>query len=459
MNTEDMQSFFADEETLDRDDYLFLTYIFETQGDPRAAAAGLAREQSTAQWARPGVDEDFRPGFGAKVVCLDVLDESSASAFGQQAQYGSKYIRARVRIAHPHRNFGAKIPNLLTVALGEGAFYCHGITAIKLMDIEFPDSYLDSFDGPRFGTKGIREMLGIWDRPILFGVVKPNIGLPPTAFADIAREAWLGGLDAAKDDEMLADPDYSPFAERMRLVGEARRRAEDETGESKIFIANITDEVDRLKELHDIAVGEGINAVMVNVMATGLSAVRALRKTASVPIVAHFDCIAPMSRHPFFGVSAALLTKLQRICGCDAIIMPGFGSRMMTPDEEVIANTDACSAPLGKMLASLPVPGGSDWAGTLSLMHEKLRTIDFGLVPGRGVFCHPSGPRAGAMSLRQAWEAIVRRIDIADFAADHPELKEAIAAFGDTIGQSLSAEEKPFTLRGFTGVPLVFQRN
>ncbi len=459
MNPTDIQGFFADEEALDRDDYVFLTYIFETQGDPREAAAALAQEQSTAQWARPGKEEDFRPRYGAKVVALNVLEESKTSAFGKACEGASKYIRARMRIAHPHRNFGAKIPNLLTAAMGEGAFFCHGISAIKLIDIEFPDVYLDSFQGPQFGTKGIRELLCIWDRPLFFGVVKPNVGLDPSDFAKIAHEAWLGGLDVAKDDEMLADPCYSPFSDRMRYVGNARRVAEEKTGENKMFIANITDEVDRLTELHDIAVGEGINAVMVNVMATGLSAVRALRKHASVPIVAHFDCIAPMSRHPLFGVSTTVFTKLQRMCGCDAIIMPGFGSRMMTPDDEVIANADACSAPLGRINASLPVPGGSDWAGTLSIMYEKLRTIDFGLVPGRGVFGHPSGPKAGAASLRQAWEAIVRRIDIADFAADNPELKEAISAFGDRAGDRAHVPEDAFAMRGFTGVPLLFQRN
>ena len=29
------------------------------------------------------------------------------------------------------------------------------------------------------------------DRPIFFGVVKPNIGLSPDEFAEIARQSWL----------------------------------------------------------------------------------------------------------------------------------------------------------------------------------------------------------------------------------------------------------------------------
>jgi ribulose-bisphosphate carboxylase large chain len=463
MDPQEMNGFFADEGALARDDYLFFTYLFETAGDPRAAAASLAREQSTAQWRRPGIDEDFRPHHGAKVVGLEVLDESCASVF-QPAQEGAvrgnaRFVRARVRIAHPHANFGSRIPNLLTVAMGEGAFFCHGITAIKLVDIAFPNVYIAPFQGPQFGVRGLRELLRVWDRPLFFGVVKPNIGLDPASFAWLAREAWEGGLDAAKDDEMLADAGYSPFEERMRLVGEARRAAEQVTGEAKLFIANITDEVDRMFELHDIAVAHGVGAVMVNAMAVGLSAVRALRKRAAVPIVAHFDCIAPMSRHPFFGVATTVLTKLQRLCGCDAIIMPGFGVRMATSDEEVQANAAECAAPLGALAAALPVPGGSDWAGTLAEMMEKLRTTEFAMVPGRGVFGHPWGPRAGAASLRQAWEAIVRRMTIEELAAERAELREAIAAFGSARHAESPERMVLPAFRGFTGVPILFHHN
>lgn len=456
MDKSDIGSFFADEAEIDRDAHVVFNYFFETTLDPRCAAANLCRESSTAQWKRPGVEEDFRTAHAAKVLDLDVIDESSSSCF-QDVAGGRRYVRARVRIAQPHINFGAKLPNLLTVAMGEGAFHSHGITAIKLLDIEFPDAYLDKFEGPRFGTKGLRNILGVHDRPLFFGVVKPNVGLDPASFAGIAREAWEGGLDAAKDDEMLADAAYSPFAERMRLVGEARRRAEDVTGRPKIFVANATDEVASLKRLHDEAVKNGINALMLNVMAVGLSAVRWLRSFSEIPIVAHFDCIAPMSRHPNFGVASSVITKLERVAGCDAIIMPGFGERMMTSDEEVLANSAECTRALGTLENALPVPGGSDWAGTLAGMYERLRTIDFGMVPGRGVFGHPMGPKAGAASLTQAWEAIVRRVPLTEYAESNPELAAAIAEFGGAA----KAEDAPgpMPILGYTGVELTLNKN
>lgn len=462
MNSKDIQSFFADEVAIDREEYVVFTYWFETFIDPRRAAANLCRESSTAQWQRPGVNEDLRPRHAARVLDIEVQDKYSGSVFDGNTA-GQKFQSARVRIAHPHINFGTKIPNLLTAAMGEGVFHCDGISSVKLLDIEFPESYLSHFQGPRFGTKGLRSVLDVSERPLFFGVVKPNVGLDPKNFAEIALEAWMGGLDAAKDDEMLADVAYSRFEERMRFVGRARERAEELTGERKMFIANITDDVENLKRLHDIAAENGVNAVMLNVMAVGLSAVRWLKKNSVLPIVAHFDCIAPMSRHPGFGVSTTVITKLERLCGCDAIIMPGFGVRMGVSEDEVIANVGECTKPMGKIKNSLPVPGGSDWAGTLPLIYEKLRTLDFAMVPGRGVFNHPSGPRAGAMSLRQAWNAIVDCVDLKSYAENYPELAEAIQAFGvkeeGQDAQLISSEMRPLVTLGYTGAELLFVKN
>jgi ribulose-bisphosphate carboxylase large chain len=69
---------------------------------------------------------------------------------------------------------------------------------------------------------------------------------------------------------------------------------------------------------------------------------------------------------------------------------------------------------------------------TLAGVHERIGNADFGFVPGRGVFSHPLGPRGGAASLRQAWEAIAAGIPLNAHAAQHPELAAAIEAFGAT---------------------------
>lgn len=433
MKAADVSGFFAQAESLDLDDYLLLDYVFECQGDPELAAAHLCSEQSTAQWKRVAVDEDFRPRFAAKVLTLN--SQPAPAGFSTpvpEMNLGQRQVhRCQVRIGHPHANFGPRLPNLLSAVLGEGAFFAPGIPLIKLLDIQFPLSFLKAFSGPRFGIQGLREKLQVKERPIFFGVIKPNIGLEPEPFAELGYQAWCGGLDIAKDDEMLADTDWSPLAERARLLGDARKRAEQKTAKSKIYLANITDEVDRLIDLHDIAVAAGAGAVMLNAWPTGLSAARMLSKHTNVPLVAHFPVIAGMSRMPFFGVHTRVLTKLQRLAGFDVIIMPGFGNRMMTPADEVRACIDACLDPgFGGIKTSLPVPGGSDSAATLEAVYHQVGSKDFGFVPGRGVFGHPLGPAAGAKSLHQAWEAIAAGVPVAQAAECQQELKVALETFG-----------------------------
>ncbi len=428
MNTNDRAGFLALGQEMGAD-YAMFTYLIETPIDPLDAAVNLCHEQSTAQWHRIGVKEDFRKKHGAKVISCKVLGKSPTPLLYKFVE-GKTYTSAQIVIAHPLINFGPKIPNLITAAAGEGAFHCPSMNSIKLIDVRLPDSYVRKFEGPRFGLEGIRKKLGVKDRPLFTGVVKPNIGLKPVHFATLAYEAWCGGLDICKDDEMLADVAYSPLKTRLEFVIDKMHKAEEKTGEKKMFIANITDEVDRIEELHDMVVSLGGNAVMLNTMPVGLSAVRMLAKKTKVPIFSHFDFIAPFSRMPNFGVKSDLIVRMQRLVGCDGIIVPGLGKRMMVPEGEVIDTVKSCLYDMHGLNTSLPIPGGSDWAGSLPRMYEKFKTIDFSMVPGRGVFGHPHGPEGGARSLREAWEAIDAGVSLEKYAQQHPSLKAALSYFG-----------------------------
>jgi ribulose-bisphosphate carboxylase large chain len=430
VRAEDVAAFFASRAELDAERYVELDFTFECTGDPRHAAAALCSEQSTTQWRRVGVDEDYRPRFAAKVVEFDAAPRPAGFSYELPDAPRGVVHACRVTIAHPHHNFGARLPNLMTSVMGEGAFFAPGIPIVRLEDIRFPATFLAEFAGPKFGLEGIRRQLQAFERPIFIGVIKPNIGLAPAQFAQLGEQALLGGLDIVKDDEMLTDTPWSPLAERAALLGAASARAAAATGVPKAYMANVTDEVTRLVALHDVAVSGGAGSLLVNALPVGLSGVRLLAAHARVPLFGHFPFIASFSRLPGYGVHSRVFTRLQRLAGLDAVIMPGFGSRMMTPEREVMENVCACLEPMGPIKPSLPVPGGSDWAGTVEGIHRRLGTVDFGLVPGRGVFGHPMGPAAGAASLRQAWDAITRGVSLQDQAAAHEELRCAIETFG-----------------------------
>jgi ribulose-bisphosphate carboxylase large chain len=430
MKASDVSAFFAQPGDLDPQDYLELDYCFECHGDPRVAAAALCSECSTGQWHRVGVDEDFRPQFAAKVLDLRVEGLLPAPSCPTADGVKGEVSVCRVTIAHPHGNFGPRIPNLLSAVSGEGVYFVPGIPLIKLLDLRAPESFLAGFEGPKFGVDGIRDLLQVHDRPIFFGVTKPNIGLPPEPFAELGYQGWLGGLDVVKDDEMLADTDWCPLGRRSALLGEARRRAEAQTGAPKGYLANVTDEVDRLCALHDLAVGNGANLLLINAMTVGLSAVRLLRRHTRVPLIGHFAFVAASSRLPCYGVHTRVVNKLQRLAGLDGVIMPGFGARMGMAEAEVLDGIAVCLDPMGPIASSLPIPGGSEWAGTLEGIYRRVGGVDFGFIPGRGVFGHPMGPAAGATSVRQAWDAIQAGVSLEAQARSCPELRLAIEAFG-----------------------------
>ena len=304
------------------------------------------------------------------LAVTSVLDQPS---YPVPAAEAAKAYQCRVKIAHPHGNFGPRLPNILTAALGEGAFYSPGIAAIKLMDIEFPKSFLRHFAGPKFGIQGLRDILEVYDRPLFFGVVKPNLGLSPDDFAELAYQSWLGGLDIAKDDEMLSDVAWSPLRERAAKTGSARLKAERITGEKKIYLANITDEVDRLLNLHDIALEGGANALMVNGMTTGL-------KRYQDAAQAHAGALGRAFRfhraaHAFF---VFWRPHQSDDLNCSdwpdlmSFIFPGFGARMKTPDDEVLASVQECLQPWGHIKPRPARPGGQPVGGVNSRIVRAL---------------------------------------------------------------------------------------
>jgi len=428
------KGFFAEENKLDKKDYVIADYFFETFWEPEKAAIELCKEQSTALWSlagNPGID--LRKKHGAKILGIKVdavKEKPLTNAFLAVNPAGKRFSSGIMRIAHPIINFGYRLPNLLTALIGEGTFNASSFTAIKLVKVEFPESFLKRFSGPKFGLKGIRKKLNVKERPLFCGVVKPNVGLNAKDFSRIAFEALKGGLDIVKDDELMNDSSYSSTEERVQAVMQGLFKAEQETGEKKLYVCNITDEVDKILELHDLVVSLHGNAVMLNAFPVGLSGIRMLAKKTKVPIVSHFVSMDALARSRFFGAAYPVMTLLQRIAGADMIITPGVAERMSTTQEDFKENITACLKELPGVNECLPAFGGGDWAGTIKKPFELLGTKDFCLVVGSGAFGHPKGPEAGAKSLRLAWQAIDENKGIEEFAEKHIELKQALEFFG-----------------------------
>lgn len=84
------------------------------------------------------------------------------------------------------------------------------IKALKLLDIWFPPSMLEQYDGPSYTLDDMRNYLNVHDRPILGTIIKPKMGLTSSEYAEVCYDFWVGGGDFVKNDEPQADQDFCP---------------------------------------------------------------------------------------------------------------------------------------------------------------------------------------------------------------------------------------------------------
>lgn len=114
-------------------------------------------------------------------------------------------------IAYPWRLFdrNGNVQNILTYIVGN-VLGMKEIKALKLLDIWFPPSMLEQYDGPSYTLDDMRNYLDVHDRPILGTIVKPKMGLTSSEYAEVCYDFWVGGGDFVKNDEPQADQTSAP---------------------------------------------------------------------------------------------------------------------------------------------------------------------------------------------------------------------------------------------------------
>jgi ribulose-bisphosphate carboxylase large chain len=393
-----------------------LVAMFELE--PDGSAGALAVEESTGTEAIPA--------------------EMWARVGGEVLSEGD----GRAIIAWPWRNWGANLPQLMaSILVGEGCETAR-FTRCRLVAMEWPEDLVEALGGgPRFGLEGVRALLGESggassptgsgassgaERPLLGGIVKPSLGLGPAEVAATAAALARGGCDLIKDDELLADPDWCPLAERVPMVAAALA----EVGRPVLYAANISGPIDTLLGRAAAAVEAGATAIMVNAFATGIDAVRAVAAAGlGVPVLAHRVGAGPIVRNPEVGVDGSVLCELTRIAGADLVQIGGFGGKLFDTHDEVARNLAACRRPVAGARVPVPVNGGGVWAGSTPTVLAAAGH-DIMLLLGMGAFEHPGGPEAGARSVKQAIDAVTAGYSLEIAAASAPELAAALDHFG-----------------------------
>lgn len=406
-------------------DYLLATYALELPADvdPWARVARFAVGQTTGTWVDvPGLTPELRSAHEGRVV--QVLPVPPSDTTGHTPDTAIGYLAT---LALPTINFGASLPQLLNTLIGNDASTS---MEAKLVDLQLPGELERGFGGPRFGVAGVRDLLGVPDRPLLLNMLKPCTGLEPETAAAIFEATARGGIDLIKDDELMGNTAYSTVLRRVELFTAAAERAHAETGVRTVYLPNISDRPDRMLATARRAVDAGARALMVAYSTVGLGAVEMLADEVCVPILGHFAGAAPLYEGPRTGMSAPLASGLfPRLAGADLalVVSPYGGYPISRLQYQRIAHQLVLPRPHLKPV--FPVVGGGVHPGTVQRYVDELGT-DLVLGVGGAIQGHPAGPAAGVHAMRRAVDAALAGIPATEAAAEHPDLATALDLWG-----------------------------
>ncbi len=428
----------SEEELINKGEHILCAYTFKPKVGVGylEASAHFAAESSTGTNVVVSTTDDFTKQFDALVYYANEQDEE-------------------IRIAYPLGLFDRNIRDgrmmmvsFLTLTIGNNQGM-GDIAHAKMYDFYMPRRAIELFDGPAKGAADLWRILG---RPVENGgyiagtIIKPKLGLRPEPFAKAAYEFWLGG-DFIKNDEPQGNQVFAPLRETIPLVYDAMKRAMDETGEAKLFSANITadDHDEMLARGEFILETFGPDADKVAFLVDGFVGGPGMITTARRHFpnqflhyhrAGHGMITSPNSNR---GYTSYVLAKMARLQGASGIHVGtmGYGKMEGAADDRAIAfiiERDEYQGPAYYqkwygMKPTMPIVSGGMNALRLPGFFTNLGHANILNTAGGGSYGHIDGPAAGALSLRQAhacWEA---GADPVEWAKDHHEFARAFESF------------------------------
>ncbi|WP_127586593.1 2,3-diketo-5-methylthiopentyl-1-phosphate enolase [Paenibacillus koleovorans] len=433
--------------------YCIATYrCFDGKADFHKKAQSIAVGLTVGSWTElPEAKKAEMEKHLGRVLSVDIHEPAAGGDSSASERY------ADIRIAYPDVNFSADIPALLVTVFGKLSMDGR----IRLIDLHFSAAFMSRFPGPKFGLNGVRERLGVHDRPLLMSIFKSVIGHDLSGLREQFYGQAVGGVDLIKDDEILFENPLTPIGKRVETCMQAAEQAQRETGQKLLYAVNLTGPTSKLAANAKQAIEAGANALLFNVLAYGFDVLHELSADPDirVPIAAHPALAGAIYPSPHYGIGASvLLGKLMRLAGADLVLFPSpYGSVVMPREENMaiqhalttteltvdyISRYDSDNAtgrsgaateqPAAGLKTSFPVPSAGIHPGLVPLI---LR--DFGqdvvVNAGGGIHGHPMGTAAGGRAFRQAIQAASQSVKLADAAAqaDNLELKTALELWGN----------------------------
>ena len=419
--------------------HVLCAYIMKPKagyGNYIQTAAHFAAESSTGTNVEVSTTDNFTKGVDAIVYEIDEAKEIMKIAYPIEL-FDRNIIDGRAMIA-----------SFLTLTIGNN----QGMGDVeygKMYDFYMPPALLRLFDGP---ATTIKDLWRVLERPVVDGgfivgtIIKPKLGLRPQPFADACYDFWLGG-DFIKNDEPQGNQVFAPFKETVQLVADAMKRAQDKTGQAKLFSWNIT--ADDYRET--IARGEYVLetfgpdadhcAFLVDGYVAGPQAITTARRAFPRQYLhyhraGHGAVTSPSAKR---GYTAFVLAKMARLQGASGIHVGtmGYGKMEGEAGDTIIAHMiteDSVDGPYYRqewlgMNPTTPIISGGMNALRMPGFFENLGHSNLIMTAGGGSFGHIDGAAAGATSLRQAEQCWKEGADPVEFAKDHHEFARAFESF------------------------------
>jgi ribulose-bisphosphate carboxylase large chain len=352
-----------------------------------------------------------------------------------------------IRVAYPNELFEPGNMSQILSSIAGNIFGMKSIKNLRLEDIQFPKKLVDSFKGPMFGIQGVRKLTRVKHRPLVGTIVKPKLGLNEKEHARVAYDAWSGGLDVVKDDENLTSMSFNKFRKRVDETVKLKFKAEKETGEKKIYMANITAETDEMKKRMDYLKKAGNEYFMIDVLTTGWAAVHTMRNyndKKKLVMHAHRALHGALTRNPKHGISMLALAKTYRLLGVDQLHigtaavgkMHGSASEELNIEAEIEDHHVNAKPTLHSLQQDWynkkPVFAVASGGLQPGMTQKLLKVMGKNIIAQYGGGCHghPDGTYAGAKAIRQSAEASMKGIPLTQYAKTHEELNKAIKLWG-----------------------------
>ena len=385
-------------------------------------AGGVAAESSIGTWTELTTEKPYMKKLAAKVFSIK----------------GNM-----IKIAYPIELFELdNVPNIMSSIAGN-IFGLKDIKNLRLEDINFPTKMIEKFKGPVYGIQGVRKLLKVYNRPLVGTIVKPKLGLNTKDHAQVAYNAWIGGCDIVKDDENLSSQSFNDFYARIKETLRLRDKAEKETGEKKVYMANVTAETNEMLKRMDFIKKCGGEYAMVDILTVGWAGLQTISNHNSdlkLVLHAHRAGHATFTRNPKHGISMLTIAKLCRLIGMDQLHIGTVVGKMEGPKNEVVFLEEEIEKNLirekGHALAEkwydikpmFAVCSGGLHPGHVPAL-IKILGKEIIIQMGGGIHGHPQGTVAGAKAARQAVDATMKNISLKEYSKTHKELKEALEKF------------------------------